>query len=112
MIILHLTHEKEWTEAQANGFYSVPSLAADGFIHCSTPSQVAGVAERYFAGQRGLILLVIDLERLQAEVRFEPGTDKPDELFPHVYGQINLDAVTRVLGFEPDGAGTWILSPP
>ncbi len=109
MNILHITHESEWSDARSKGFYSAASLGTEGFIHCSTPSQVIGVAERYYAGQRGLVLLVIDPERLKAEVKFEPGTDKPEELFPHIYGQIDLDAVTRVLGFEPDAAGKWIL---
>jgi len=109
MTILHITLASEWTDAQRKGYYSVPGLATEGFIHCSTPSQVVGVAERYYAGQHGLLLMVIDPGLLEAEVKYEPGTDKPDELFPHVYGRINLDAVTRVLEFEPDAAGKWNL---
>lgn len=109
MTILHITHASEWADAQRKGYYSVPGLVTEGFIHCSTPSQVVGVAERYYAGQHELLLLVIEPGRLEAEVKYEPGTDKPDELFPHVYGRINLDAVTRVLEFKPDTAGKWSL---
>ncbi len=109
--ILHITSQSAWDDAQRNGYYSAPSLAAEGFIHCSTPSQVVAVAERFYAGQRGLVLLVIDSKRIQAEVRYEAGTDKPDELFPHIYGTINLDAITRVVDFEPDPAGRWSLPP-
>lgn len=109
--ILHITSQSAWDDAQHNGYYYAPSLAAEGFIHCSTPSQVVAVAERFYAGQRGLVLLVIDSKRIQAEVRYEAGTDKPDELFPHIYGTINLDAVTRVVDFEPDPAGRWSLPP-
>ena len=107
--ILHITHKNEWAEAQRNGFYSAPSLATAGFIHCSTPAQVVAVAERFYAGQRGLILLILDSKQIQAEVRYEAGMDKPDELFPHIYGPINIDAVMRVLDFEPDLTGNWIL---
>lgn len=110
-LILHITSKAAWAKAQRNGFYSAPSLASEGFIHCSTPSQVVATAERFYAGQHGLVLLVIDSERVQAEVKFEAGTDKPDESFPHIYGTINLDAVTRVLDFEPDSAGCWTLPP-
>jgi uncharacterized protein (DUF952 family) len=109
--ILHITTKTLWNMAQGLGRYSAPSLANEGFIHCSTASQVVATAERFYAGQHGLILLVIDPKRVQAEVRYEAGTDKPDELFPHVYGTINLDAVTRVLDFEPDQAGRWSLPP-
>lgn len=111
MIILHITRKREWADAQRRGFYSAPSLETEGFIHCSTPSQVVGVAERFYAGQSGLVLMVIDSERVSAGVKFEPGTDKPDELFPHIYGRVNLDAVTRLLAFEPDEAGHWTLPP-
>jgi uncharacterized protein (DUF952 family) len=110
-LILHITHKQDWADAQRNGFYSVPSLATEGFIHCSTPEQVVAVAERFYAGQHGLVLLILDSDRIQPEVRYEAGTDKPDESFPHVYGTINLDAVTRVLDFEPDHAGRWSLPP-
>lgn len=108
-LILHITTKSSWQSAQQAGEYSAPSLASEGFIHCSTPSQVVAVAERFYAGQRGLVLLILDSDRIQAEVRYEAGTDKPDESFPHVYGTINLDAVTRVLDFEPDLTGNWIL---
>lgn len=110
-IILHITHKSEWEAAQRNGFYSAPSLASEGFIHCSTPEQVVPVAERFYAGQTGLILLILDPARIRAEVKYEPGTDKPDELFPHIYGQINLDAVTRVVDFASDSTGKWVLPP-
>jgi uncharacterized protein (DUF952 family) len=95
--------------AQRLGHYSASSLASEGFIHCSMPAQVVATAERFYAGQRGLVLLVIDSERVQPEVKYEAGTDKPDELFPHIYGRLNLDAVTRVLDFAPDSAGNWVL---
>ena len=77
-------------------FPNEPLLRAVAFTHDDT-------------GQHGLLLMVIDPGRLEAEVKYEPGTDKPDELFPHVFGRINLDAVTRVLEFEPDAAGKWSL---
>jgi len=69
------------------------------------------VAERFYASQRGLVLLILDSDRIRPEVRYEAGTDKPDELFPHVYGPINLDAVTRVVDFAPDPTGNWTLPP-
>jgi uncharacterized protein (DUF952 family) len=104
-LIFHITTKTAWNLAQGLGQYSASSLASEGFIHCSTSAQVVATAERFYAGQRGLILLALDSQRIQPEVKYEPGTDKPDELFPHVYGPINLDAVTRVLDFEPDSAG-------
>lgn len=109
--ILHITAKSMWEEAQRKGFYTALSLETEGFIHCSTPAQVVAAAQRFYAGQRGLVLLVIDPARVKAEIKYEAGTDKPDQLFPHIYGVLNLDAVTRVLDFASDSAGTWVLPP-
>lgn len=110
-MIYHITSRTSWLAAQKPGEYTADSLAAQGFIHCSKADQVVHVANTWYASQRGLVLLEIDETRLKSEVRWEPGTDKPDELFPHIYGPLNLDAVTQVYGFEPDRNGQFSLPP-
>jgi uncharacterized protein (DUF952 family) len=110
-IIVHLTTRSDWTGAHHSGLYTTASLASEGFIHCSKPEQVERVANVYFPGQSGLVLLTIDPDKLQSEIRWEPGTDKPDEAFPHVYGPINLDAVVQVIDFEPNPDGSFTLLP-
>ncbi len=107
--IFHITTKTAWNLAQKLGEYIAASLATEGFIHCSTAAQVVPVAERFYAGQRGLLLLILDPGRIQPEVKYEPGSDKPDELFPHIYGKLNLEAVIRVAEFEPDADGRWHL---
>lgn len=104
-IILHLTTAEAWSAAQQAGEYRAPSLETEGFIHCSLPEQIAGVANAWFAGQGGLVLLALDSTRLRPEVRMEPGTDRPEELFPHVYGPINLEAVIQVIEYVPGEDG-------
>ena len=103
--IVHITHRDDWTIALSSGEYCPGSLSKEGFIHCSKPGQVVRVAETFYVGQHGLVLLVIDPERLQAELRWELGANKPDEIFPHIYGSLNKDAVIQVLDFNtgPDG---------
>lgn len=110
-MIYHITSRADWQSAQKNGSYTADSLAAEGFIHCSKAEQVAGVAARFYAGQRGLVLLAIDPKKLTSDLRYEPGSDKPDELFPHIYGPLNLEAVASVLDFEADSAGKWTPPP-
>jgi uncharacterized protein (DUF952 family) len=100
-LILHITSQTAWSAAQKIGAYTAESLAGEGFIHCSKMDQILRVAELVFADQHGLVLLVIDPVLLCSELRWEPGTDLVTELFPHVYGPINLNAVTDVLKFEP-----------
>lgn len=94
-LIFHVTTKKEWDAAKAKGYYESASLAKEGFIHCSNQDQVAGVLERYFAGKKNLVKLVIDTDKLSSKFIHEwsPSTE---DTFPHIYGPINFDAVVEV----------------
>ncbi len=102
-IIYHVTTAEEWKAAEekarlsgAQGSYEAGSLKAEGFIHCSEEHQVAGVLERYFAGQDNLVKLVIDTTKLTSRYiqEWSPSTR---DTFPHIYGPINMDAVIDVV---------------
>jgi uncharacterized protein (DUF952 family) len=95
-VIYHITTAGDWEAARQKGFYEHPSLTAEGFIHCSQENQVAGVLKRYFAGQTNLIKLVIDTDRLTSHFVFDWSPSTQDT-FPHIYGPINLDAVTEII---------------
>ena len=94
-LIYHVTTKKEWEAAKAAGFYKAASLSAEGFIHCSLEIQVQGVVERYFAGKKDLVKLVIDSDKLTSKLIHEWSPSTADT-FPHIYGPINLDAVIEV----------------
>jgi uncharacterized protein (DUF952 family) len=94
-IIFHVTTKSDWAKAQQDGEYIHPSLAAEGFIHCSQEHQVEGVLQRYYAGVKELIQLHIDTNLLKSAVVFDWSPSTADT-FPHVYGPINLDAVINV----------------
>ncbi len=104
--ILHITNKADWLKAIEEGSYQADSLPSEGFIHCSTPAQITGVANRYYHGQHGLVVLVINASRVQAEIRQENLVGGP-ELFPHIYGPLNLEAVVRVSEIEPEADGTF-----
>jgi uncharacterized protein (DUF952 family) len=110
-VIVHITSRSDWITAKKEGVFSTDTLIGEGFIHCSKMKQLLRVANYYYAGQHGLVLLVINSTNLKSEIRWEPGTDKADELFPHIYGKINLDAVLKVVDFEPGEDGKFHLSP-
>jgi len=103
--ILHIASGEGWLAGQREGRYLPESYAKEGFIHCSTREQVLRVANDFFSGRKGLVLLVIDPSRLTSELRWEPGSDAAEVLFPHLYGPLNLEAVTRVVAFEADAQG-------
>ena len=106
-LIYHITSRTDWAAAQGAGQYRTGSLVSQGFIHCSTAQQVVRVANAFYPGQSGLVLLEIDPAALKPLVRWEPGTDKPDELFPHIYGPLNLEAVLRVLDLPASADGSF-----
>ena len=95
-VICHVTTAEAWNQAKAKGFYEHPSLKQEGFIHCSEERQVAGVLERYFEGQTGLIKLLIDTDMLASKWVLDWSPASADA-FPHVYGLINLDAVIEIV---------------
>jgi len=80
----------------------------DGFIHCSTRDQVIQVADQRFREQTGLVLLCIDTAKVAAEIRYE-NSEGGAQLFPHIYGAINNDAVVEVADFEPTESGYFTL---
>ena len=106
-LIFHITQHDQWEHAAQTGTYRGDTLASEGFIHCSTAHQVVKVADTRFRRQKGLVLLCIDAAALQSPLRYEPG--ETGELFPHIYGPLNVDAVVKALAFEPAEDGTFTL---
>ena len=107
-MILHIARREEWEAAQATGDYRADTLTTEGFIHCSTPAQVLGPANALFHGQSDLMLLVIEPARLAARLVYEDSHGNGEQ-FPHLYGPLNLDAVTRVVPFPPGPDGRFAL---
>ena len=104
-VIYHITTAGAWAAAQAAGEYEAPSLADEGFIHCSgDEAQTLRVVQRLYSGVTGLIVLDVDVIRLKAEVKRE--TSRSGEIYPHIYGKINLDAVVRVRELTLDADGS------
>jgi uncharacterized protein (DUF952 family) len=106
-VLLHITTPAEWAQAQASGAVAPSSLAEAGFVHLSTPEQVALPANRLFHGRADLLLLVLDPARIDVEVRWEPGVPGDPEAmrFPHAYGPVPTAAVTGVLPYRPGPDG-------
>lgn len=109
-LILHIVSQTAWQTAVHRGSYRPDSFDADGFIHCSTPAQVLGPANSLFRGQAGLVLLCIDPDRVAAPIVYED-CYAAGEAFPHIYGELNLDAVLGVIRFPPAADGTFALPP-
>ena len=94
-----------WREAERQGVYrGSADDARDGFIHFCTSSQLAETAAKHFFGQTGLFLIAVDADALGTALRWEPSRN--DELFPHLYGELDLGAVTGIYDMRARSDGT------
>ncbi|MEG4444168.1 DUF952 domain-containing protein [Microcoleus sp. AT9_B5] len=105
-VIFHIAKSQQWEEAKHLQSYRGDTLDSEGFIHCSTLPQVTRSANKFFVGQTGLLLLWIDSEKVQAEVKYESAAG---DIYPHIYGPLNVDAVLKVLEFEAGADGKFEL---
>lgn len=106
-MLFHITTRSAWELAVDAGQYVPAAFAADGFIHLSDERQWFRTAQRFYHGQPHLVLLVIEEPRLKASVRRESADG---ELFPHLYGPLNIDAVVSVYDLPLDAKGD-VLAP-
>jgi uncharacterized protein (DUF952 family) len=103
-IIYKICPKALWQEAEAAGvFAGAPIDCADGFIHFSTADQVVETAAKHFAGQRDLVLIAVDAERLGPALKYE--VSRGGALFPHLYAPMPLSAVVWTRPLPLDTAG-------
>jgi uncharacterized protein (DUF952 family) len=84
-------------------FDGAPIDIADGYVHLSTADQLAGTLEAHFAGQDGLYLAAIDLEKAGSAIRWE--ASRGGALFPHLYGRLGRALVVASGPLIRDAAG-------
>jgi uncharacterized protein (DUF952 family) len=116
-LIYHITTRDASLDSQKTGEYRPESLTREGFIHFSQLHQVLGVANAFYTGLPDLVLLVVDTAHLKAELKYEPPVHpstsatapSADDLFPHLYGPLNFDAVLDIVALNPDENGRFSL---
>ena len=92
MHVYHIVLPDAWAAFDSD-LYEHPSLGGEGFIHCSFADQIDAVIGRYYSGAERVIVLEIDTEKLMSRMLKEPSTNS--EIYPHIYGPINRDAIVR-----------------
>lgn len=106
-MILHCMKKETWEEIKNKKYFGEDNIKLEGFIHCSSVEYMWRVAPNFKNLTEELILLCIDTDKLESEVRWEDG-DNCGRSYPHVYGLINLGAIINVLPYLKDENGTWI----
>jgi len=112
-MILHMVKRDEWENAIRKGEYAPASLESEGFIHCSTAAQVVETANLFYREQSDLMIVCLEEGHLTSQLTYEPAVRVGDEragvLFPHIYGPLNLEAVSEVYQFPCDAEGRFVL---
>lgn len=90
----HLSPEPVWARQQEQPHYTPEQFATDGFIHCTDGDvNLLAVANRFYqADPRPFVAVEIDLDQVSAPIRYED----EHRIYPHIYGPLNREAVTRV----------------
>jgi uncharacterized protein (DUF952 family) len=88
-------------------FAGAPVDLADGYIHLSTAEQAQATLDKHFAGQDDLHIAVVDLAALGEAVKWE--VSRGGALFPHIYADLPLAAVTTHGPVVRDDSGTLVL---
>jgi len=77
--------------------FAPPSLAQEGYVHCSFREAAAESARLYFPAGTRLRVLQIDPRRVACEIRV---VDTPRGPMPHVHGAIPRAAIVRELSLD------------
>ncbi len=106
----HLVAEPYYESSAASADYTPEDFANDGFIHCTDGVEnVIATANRYCReDDRAFIVLVIDKEKLDAEVKYEDA----EQIYPHIYGPLNRDSIVSELPVKRAEDGTFLALAP
>jgi uncharacterized protein (DUF952 family) len=107
-LIYKIVPQALWRAAEALAEFDGSQVDLDdGFIHLSTGAQVRETAAKHFAGERDLLLVAIDAERLGDGLKWEPS--RGGDLFPHLYGDLEVRHARSVRDVDLDEAGIPLL---
>jgi glutathione S-transferase len=108
--LYHLALEEDWQQARRDGVYSRStrgkSLEEVGFLHASWSHQVEPTWQRFYGDGPELRLLVIDPTRLEPAgiPLLEEPAPGSEELFPHLFGALPIEAVLLAERYSPEPA--------
>ncbi len=102
----HIVAAEVWAATDPDARYEAPSLASEGFIHCTDgEAELLATANRHHAKDpRDFLALTVDLDATGSPWRI----DDPARIYPHVFGPIDRAAILDQVGLKRDAAGRFI----
>ncbi|MDB4533867.1 DUF952 domain-containing protein [Vicingaceae bacterium] len=105
--IYKIVDREVWDEAKEQGSFKGAGIdLIDQYIHFSTAQQVAETAAKHFVGQANLLLVEVDTKSLGPDLKWE--TSRGGSLFPHLYADLPMSAVSHVAELPIDDNGIHI----
>ena len=102
----HATAKAHWDASNTADPYVSSDFAEEGFIHCTDSADaLPSVLTTYYKDESGAwVVLTIDKDRVSSPIRYED----PDNVFPHIYGPLNRDAIVDVRDIPRSDDGTFL----
>jgi len=104
--IYHFTPKTLWNTGKTANNYLPEAFPEEGFIHCSTFSQILGSANKHADKTKQHVLLKINPEKLTSELLYEY-TKTGAGPFPHIFGVLNNEAVIEEFDFPVQSDGSF-----
>ena len=99
----HGTPKRYWDALDPSAPYVPEAFEREGFIHTTEGREAVSITltKYYKASTEAWVMLYIDQDRVTSPMRY----DDPAEVFPHIYGPLNRDAIIAVkdIARAPDG---------
>ncbi|MCM8535321.1 MAG: DUF952 domain-containing protein [Lentisphaeraceae bacterium] len=102
-----LSSNKEYDEAKELGFLFRESLKLEGFIHASSKDQLNRVANKYYKETVKPLVIIVEQNAVSPEVKWETAAGS---LYPHIYGPLNMNAVSEVIPISLNSDGIYDIS--
>lgn len=107
-LLYHITTAREWDKARLTNCYRSLNFDRDRFIHCCYGHQLLTVAHRFYGGQHGLVILVVESSKIETSL-IEENLEGGTELYPHLYSVLPIVAVIDAIAFPCNADGSFSL---
>jgi len=107
-LIYKIFRQNEWAQLQETGTFSGSAHdRRDGFIHLSTVGQLQGTLDKHYTQRDVVILAEVETTALGEALKYE--ISRGGAAFPHLYGMLLIDNVSRHWVLSPDAQGRYCL---
>ena len=102
----HLTPTEVWERQRDGPLYVPEGFEREGFIHATNGlDPLLDVANLFYVSDgRPFCVLQLDVGAIRAAVRY----DDPEELYPHIFGPLNTDAVVGTMTAHRSTEGRFV----